>query len=846
MRPSCLVALILLSAIACKDDDEAQNDRIEYELFPSSRLLATADLESIVADGEDGTLVFQPAPASLADIAPGMVLVGSASSKTPTGLIRGVGAVSRDGDRLTLRTMVVPIQFAFKKLALQAKRTGQPIDEAREVRDANDDGLRERQLRLTAVEGKATLRWVLFDGDNDESTEDDQVRLDGNLGGSFEYDVQVDVDWGAVNSLPDAVTDCLKSIPSILVGELPDCTPTALLPEVKATFEVGPDLFANADLIGSASLKYEKQVSILKTTLAPIPIGPIVLVPGVDIVGGLKGSAGARFKTGFDSELSVRMKLVSSTKNGVSINPPEITRSKLEARPTELSIMADGRLTLGARLSISIYGIAGPYAQADSFAAIGADISRDPCWQLTAGLSAAAGLLVTSPRLPVIGYVTLVDVKTPDLQLFDSGPLASGSCGFSGTSQTTLPGSGPSEQSYGSPAFTPWSGVASLPGDTSYVGAGTLGNAFCAMERATDGRFITSANGSNAMQKIDESGAVTWTRTFDDELGRLTVLRDTSIVVTAGIEPRVVRFGQSGALFGERSYAFADTCEASEIRAIQALDGGGYAITGDCLGTDQAYIVLASAAGDVRRAVTTDAGSARALAEVDGSIWWLGVNDDHMAAVRFNGELVVQASGEYRAGCGNQIVEPAFARPAFLRSELLVVGSSQGLHEGLFARLKPDASIAIGTFPTFGSGASDVAVLHAIAELPTTGYVVAGTHYDVLAEVPGYETPAPFLAWLDAGGSVLSSKRLTLDDGAVATGAPSIALTDDGGMMFAAARTGDPTYDLWTMKVFAKDASITDPRVSVDPFTITSAACALIAGTLDVEVTPITVAASAR
>jgi hypothetical protein len=56
-----------------------------------------------------------------------------------------------------------------------------------------------------------------------------------------------------------------------------------------------------------------------------------------------------------------------------------VTHSKLEARKTELAIMADGRLSLGARLSISLYGVAGPYAQADSFAEIAADISQDPC-----------------------------------------------------------------------------------------------------------------------------------------------------------------------------------------------------------------------------------------------------------------------------------------------------------------------------------------------------------------------------------------------------------------------------------------------------------------------------------
>ena len=171
-----VLMLSVMSAVACKHHD-ADKDTITYELFPSTRLLAAADLESITADGEDGTLVFEPAPAVLADLQPGMVLVGAASSKTPAGLLRGVGAMTRDGDRLTLRTMVVPVQFAFKKLAVHVARDDQSFADAHESRDPNDSGLRELHLFATAAEGTASLKWVLFDGDGDEATEDDQVRL---------------------------------------------------------------------------------------------------------------------------------------------------------------------------------------------------------------------------------------------------------------------------------------------------------------------------------------------------------------------------------------------------------------------------------------------------------------------------------------------------------------------------------------------------------------------------------------------------------------------------------------------------------------------------------------------
>lgn len=114
---------------------------------------------------------------------------------------------------------------------------------------------RERAARADpqATDGtsKKNVRWLLFDGDDDESTLDDHVRLEGELGGGFVFDARFEVSSGAVENLPQAVADCLESVRGILIGKLPDCAPLAFLPEAKATFDVRPDLTAHAALIGS-------------------------------------------------------------------------------------------------------------------------------------------------------------------------------------------------------------------------------------------------------------------------------------------------------------------------------------------------------------------------------------------------------------------------------------------------------------------------------------------------------------------------------------------------------------------------------------------------------------------
>lgn len=91
----------------------------------------------------------------------------------------------------------------------------------------------------------------------------------------------------------------------------------------------------------------------------------------------------------------------------------------------------------------------------------------------------------------------------------------------------------------------------------------------------------------------------------------------------------------------------------------------------------------------------------------------------HAAAIRLDASLALQASSAYVGTYeNNRRIEPTVARPASLRSELIVAGSSAGVHEGLILRLRPDVSIAFSSFPTFGPGASEISVIHSIAELP--------------------------------------------------------------------------------------------------------------------------------
>jgi hypothetical protein len=52
------------------------------------------------------------------------------------------------------------------------------------------------------------LRNLLFDGDGDRTTTNDQLVTDGTIGGGFDFSLTIDVDWAGSTSFPDVVLNC--------------------------------------------------------------------------------------------------------------------------------------------------------------------------------------------------------------------------------------------------------------------------------------------------------------------------------------------------------------------------------------------------------------------------------------------------------------------------------------------------------------------------------------------------------------------------------------------------------------------------------------------------------------
>jgi len=836
MRRSLLASLSLLAA--CGTDDApaptTPADEIAYELFPSTRMLVEADLAAITNVATDGTITFASEPAG---IATGQVLLGGIGPKTPEGLLRFVTGVTRGpAGEVVVETSAAPIQAAFRKLHVKAYRTASATETPPEIKDLSPLGLRP-QLTLASGRGDKTQSYeiVIFDGDGDTKTTNDQVKIEATLGGGFTYDVAIDLDWGIVDKLPEVVGQCLAAVAKIVTGEKPTCNPADLLPEAKSTFRVDPFVTLDAKATGSASLAYEKDLDVGVVQLPPFALGPIVFTPSVDVLAHVEGGASARFEVTARARADFESSLVVSSKDAGNprFESPRLKSFDAGADPPVIDLHANAEVSIGTRLNVPAFGMIGPYAKVSGVARIGASPFDNPCFKVGLGIEAELGIRITSPRLPGIGYITLADATTGPLPIVGKD-VASGACVVP-PEPPRAPGTGPGAAAYRAPTFTPY--AKDLGGAVDMLS--TYG--YPDLSPTVDGRYLLSGESSLALHKLDPNGTATWTARFGDGLRTSRVLRsvptrDGGVLVLLRPESTdafvLAKLGQSGALVWTRAYVADESC--TPVVTGLGRDDRGYVVLGECR-PDKGFFARIDDAGQVVRArIYAEPGASRTRPSLatttDGDLVLAG---DVARPNELGWTFITRLDAEDRPTsatafyCPDRIeMQPLAVVPAE-RGGVTVVGTANGL--GFVARVTKENTLGFVKYPNVGVGVASDLAISSVAELPTTGMVVGATALDLGST----ERNTVVLAGLDAGGSTLWARRYTWPGKPVRF--PALRLTDDGGVFFGAIAEGAATPEarLVAAKVFAKDGFLGEGQALVStPIALTDTACATTSRTL--------------
>jgi hypothetical protein len=869
LKAPIICTLLVAAAAACSSSDDAVTpeaaDEVEIIPFTSTKMLDGGDVASLAPETEPGVLRFTPAPARLADVQVGSILVSGLTPQTPRGLLRAVVDVAREGDALVLRTQEAPLQLAFRKVHVKSKQrsTGAIGDMPFVDKGVTPQSLKPQADPSLTVSKKKELEMVLFDGDGDSGTTNDQVVATGALTGTMTFTFGIDVDWGDILDLPGAVKDCIASLAKIAIGERPSCAVQDLLPEAKLRFDVVPRIDADANLHGAAVLEYEKEFDIARADLPPIPLGPLVIFPTVDVTGKVEGAASAGFEVsahGFaEFETGVTLSSRSQTPDFM---PPRLRDKGFSAEPPKVSLFARGKVGVGARLNLLIYSVAGPYAEARAYAEVTANPDDQPCWKVGVGLEGNLGVKV-EPRLPVLGGVTLFRWNSPVFSPIQI-PILSGTCPVPPEGPPRPPGSGPDARTLGKPTFQPWSRLYEAAAETAPAVA-PYGLERTDLVRTIDGRYLVTGDGANTLIKVDEGGQVVWGSRYAVEdtwkfrYVRAASTHDGGVMVAAvadGNEPlSLLKITQAGDIVFHRGFDVTDdVCANLEVHGMTRDEGRGFYVYSRCrpgtamvLHVDEAANVL-----DVRRIEGAQVGLDPSLLVASATDLAVGGRTidpagEKMFVARLGAGTTANAM-QY-GGC----TDAPYLIPTVGRlgsdGDLTVAGNASGARYGFVTRVRRDGSVGFGRITGLGPGLSQVAAYQSVLELPTTGFIAVGSTQSYLAAAGTPDaTPAVFITGLDSGGRPLWAKRLSLrgTSGYRAAGLAGLWLTDDGGALISAlaADDGASTGMMWASKVFAKDGSVDfDPAKGESAsLPIQEIDCAVTGAPLEVRVVPLTLA----
>jgi hypothetical protein len=579
---------------------------------------------------------------------------------------------------------------------------------------------------------------------------------------------------------------------------------------------------------------FEKSFDVGVINLPPFAIGPLVFVPSADIIAKISGKASASFSASAHASIEIESKATLSSKSAnTKLDPFSVKSADAGADTPQVDLFASATAEVGVRLNLALFSVAGPYATASAVAELDADPIGNPCWDLKLALEAELGVRVTSPRLPLLGYVTFVDWHADPFRPFEK-TVASGSC-QSTPDGANPPGGGPTAKLLQVPAFKPWSKVLPGPVDGSSVpDVSSFTRSYPFLSPTIDGRYLATGGGAVGLFKIDDraDGSLTWARQVTPEspspralssLGSAPALDGGIVTLFGGSNTAALalaKHSQSGELVTARGYNLPSDCVA--VPALLANDRtDGFVVAGSCRGDDRTWFIhLDAGLGVVRVRTMLDpdpgaihlvptapvrAGDDLVVAGTRSHANQPTADADQMFVVRLDDQGNPSVPAAF--ACADRVgLSPIGGAPS-ADGAVTSVGDATGV--AFVARIKKDDSLGFVTFPQRGTGTRDWFVPSSVAELPTTGLVVA-LSYGVFGGAP----PVVSLFGLDGAGHTqwANDYALAQASGARAFAWPSLRVTDDGGVLVSGYAGPEGTAEgggaLVAMKVFAKDGTL--------------------------------------
>jgi Tol biopolymer transport system component len=344
-------------------------------------------LSSVSSD--KSTLTFNSSTSTLEDLERGDVIAIGVTEETPSGLLRKVTSISRQGNQVIVETEQATLTDAIEKGTLSVTKTltasdistssasrqvkrGVLLREEPLVRGARNAALNAGFDPDTELFNLSLDNVILYDLNGD------QIVANGGISFGLSFHLKIDISY--------------------------------LMKLRYLTFTATPWQTAELTVSSDISRSIQEKIKIARYQMKPyivmVDIWPVIMVPVVTLYVGLDGKVSAELSTGFTESASLTAGLEYSDKKWGAVSDFDID---FDYKPPELSASASIKAYIEPEMTLLIYGVVGPYSTLQGYLHLLADINDDPWWILSGGTAVGAGV-----QVEVLGH-EIVDFGIPDI-----------------------------------------------------------------------------------------------------------------------------------------------------------------------------------------------------------------------------------------------------------------------------------------------------------------------------------------------------------------------------------------------------------------------------------------------
>lgn len=357
-----LVTLIVLVASilsGCKKEED-EILPADFEYAENLLVIDSTELNTITSLNDQGNIVLPSATPLAGRLQIGMIIAGGISNTTPYGILKKITGISSNGSNTTLTTENATFEDVFINASVDFSKQLSFTDIAGSNNFKNGISLKGVSGEGFFVEAEDVVLW---DDDGNPATTGDQIKADG----SFFMDPTVNFSFDVRHRRLEEVYFSLQNV---------------------QTTEL--EIF-----VGSEVLSRETEYSLARIPMNPIyfqaGLIPVVVVPVLEITVGAKVEVNVRVQTQVTQSSTLEYGVHYHNGSWDPISHAEFSFSN---EPPQLSASVEAKGFFGPQFNLLLYGIAGPYTDANAFLKLEADIFDTPWWTLYGGGEVGVGVQV--------------------------------------------------------------------------------------------------------------------------------------------------------------------------------------------------------------------------------------------------------------------------------------------------------------------------------------------------------------------------------------------------------------------------------------------------------------------